>query len=64
MDNTEASAPDGRVSFGPKPWQSVPPEAASLLLTTWRERQPAQFGWYLAEIMTGEPPRKDRGGAS
>lgn len=46
-----------RVSFGPKEWQSLPLEAAALLLTMWRERQPAQFGAYLAEVMTGEVPR-------
>ena len=45
-----------RISFGPKEWQSVQPEVASMLLTLWRERQPAQFGSYLAEVLTGEPP--------
>jgi len=45
-----------RVSFGPKEWQSMQPEVASMLLTLWRERQPAQFGAYLAEVLTGEPP--------
>jgi hypothetical protein len=46
-----------RVSFGPKEWQSMQPEVASMLLTLWRERQPAQFGSYLAEILTGTAPR-------
>lgn len=45
-----------RVSFGPKEWQSMQPEVASMLLTLWRERQPAQFGAYLAEVLTGEKP--------
>ena len=45
-----------RISFGPKEWQSIQPEVASMLLTLWRERQPAQFGSYLAEVLTGEPP--------
>ena len=45
-----------RISFGPKEWQSMQPEVASMLLTLWRERQPAQFGSYLAEVLTGEVP--------
>lgn len=52
MDDEET-----RIDFGPKQYQSLPAEAATLLLTMWRERQPAQFGAYLAEVMTGEPPR-------
>jgi hypothetical protein len=45
-----------RISFGPKEWQSIQLEVASMLLTLWRERQPAVFGAYLAEILTGEKP--------
>jgi hypothetical protein len=48
------------VSFGPKEWQSMQPEVASMLLTLWRERQPAQFGSYLAEILTGTAPGTSR----
>jgi hypothetical protein len=48
------------ISFGPKDHQVVRPEVASMMLTMWRERQPAQFGVYLAEVMTGEPPRASR----
>ncbi len=49
-----------RISFGPKEWQSLQPEVASMLLTLWRERAPATFGAYLGEIMTGERPRSRR----
>jgi hypothetical protein len=49
-----------RVKFGPKEWQSVPAEVASILLTLWRERQPAVFGAYLAEVLTGEKPKAGR----
>ena len=49
-----------RISFGPKEWQTMQPEVASMLLTLWRERQPAQFGSYLAEVLTGEPPSMRR----
>lgn len=45
-----------RVSFGPKEWQSMQVEVASLLLTLWRERAPATFGAYLAEVLTGTKP--------
>ena len=55
LDETLERA-DRRVSFGPKQWQTMQPEVASMLLTLWRERQPAQFGSYLAEVLTGEPP--------
>lgn len=49
-----------RIKFGPKEWQSLPLEVASMVLTMWRERQPAVFGAYLAEVLTGEPPRVRR----
>jgi hypothetical protein len=45
------------ISFGPKDYQTVRPVVASMLLTLWRERLPAQFGSYLAEVLTGEAPR-------
>jgi hypothetical protein len=50
-----------RVSFGPKEWQSMQLEVASMLLTLWREKNPAQFGAYLAEVMTGTKPRASKG---
>jgi hypothetical protein len=43
-------------SFGSKDHQILPADVASMLLTLWHERQPAQFGAYLAEVMTGTPP--------
>lgn len=49
-----------RVSFGPKEWQTMQPEVASMLLTLWRERAPATFGAYLAEVLTGSKPRGGR----
>ena len=49
-----------RVSFGPKEWQTMQPEVASMLLTLWRERAPATFGAYLAEVLTGQKPRGGR----
>ena len=49
-----------RVSFGPKEWQSMQPEVASMLLTLWRDRAPAQFGAYLAEVLTGTKPAASR----
>jgi hypothetical protein len=49
-----------RVSFGPKEWQSMQPEVASMILTLWRDRHPEQFGAYLAEVMTGTPPNGRR----
>lgn len=50
-----------RVSFGPKEWQSMQLEVASMLLTMWKERAPAQFGAYLAEVLTGTKPAATRG---
>ena len=56
----EPESPGSRIKFGPKEWQSLQPEVASMVLTMWRERQPAVFGAYLAEVLTGEPPRTRR----
>ena len=61
MDEFPELADPGRVSFGPKGWQTVSPEVASMVLTLWRERQPGQFGAYLAEVMTGARPAASRG---
>lgn len=55
-----AETPADRISFGPKDWQCLQPEVASALLTLWRERAPATFGAYLAEIMTGAKPKGGR----
>lgn len=48
------------IKFGPKPHQVVTPEVAELMLTLWREKNPAQFGSVLAEVMTGERPAATR----
>lgn len=50
-----------RISFGPKEWQTMQPEVASLMLTLFREKQPALFGAYLAEVMTDTKPKAARG---
>lgn len=50
------------VRFGPKDHQVLTLEVASMVLTMWRERQPAAFGAYLAEALTGAQPRGQRGG--
>lgn len=59
--NQDAAAP--RVSFGPKDYQTLTAEVASMLLTLWRERQAPQFSAYLGEVMTGSRPAatRDRG---
>jgi hypothetical protein len=49
-----------RVSFAASKWQNVSLEVASMMLTLWHSKQPAQFGSYLAEVMTGVAPRKAR----
>jgi hypothetical protein len=41
------------VRFGPRETQEMPAEWAERMLTLWRERNPAQFGKLLAEIVTG-----------
>ena len=45
------------VRFGPKETQEMHLEAAQEMLTLWRERQPAQFGRMLAEVLTGVAPK-------
>jgi hypothetical protein len=53
-----------RIRFGPKPHQEISPEVAEMMLMLWREKNPAQFGAVLAEVMTGERPAatRQRGG--
>jgi hypothetical protein len=48
------------VSFGPKDHQLLSVEVASMLLTLFRERDPARFGALLGEVMTGERPSGGR----
>ena len=52
--------PGQAVAFGPKPYQTITPEVASMILTLWRERSPAVFGAYLAEAMTETAPQTHR----
>jgi hypothetical protein len=48
--------PAAPIPFGPKGHQTMPPEVASMVLTMWHQRQPMQFGAYLAEAYTGVAP--------
>lgn len=48
------------VRFGPKDHQVIRLDVAEALISLWHERAPATFGWYLAEVMTGEHPRGRR----
>ncbi|HLM89233.1 MAG TPA: hypothetical protein VK284_09425 [Streptosporangiaceae bacterium] len=60
METGNQEGPAPRVSFGPKEYQTLNLEVASMVLTLWRERQPATFGAYLAEVMTGTRPAASR----
>jgi hypothetical protein len=57
MDGENGQAPVRKasdyVSFGPLPTQEMPREWAEKMLTLWRERNPAQFGKLLSEVVTG-----------
>jgi hypothetical protein len=52
----ESQAPNGKVyvKFGPGVTQEMPLDWAVKMLSNWRERQPAQFGKMLAEVVTGQ----------
>jgi hypothetical protein len=41
------------VKFGPHQTDEMPREWAEKMLANWKERQPTQFGKYLAEVVTG-----------
>lgn len=41
------------VRFGPGLTQVMPLEWAEMMLTEWKEKQPAQFGKYLSEAAMG-----------
>jgi hypothetical protein len=60
VDNYDGASVPLRIKFGPKPHQELSPEVAELMLTLWREKNPAQFGAVLAEVMTGERPAATR----
>ena len=45
-----------RPAFGTREWWLQQPELAVTILMLYRERQPAQFGAYLAEALTGTKP--------
>jgi hypothetical protein len=59
VEDEDVSVPP-RVKFGPKPHQEISLEVAEMILMLWRERAPATFGSYLAEVMTGERPAATR----
>jgi len=40
------------------PEKTIPHEVAAELLMAWRERNAAQFGYWLAAALTGTEPRK------
>ena len=62
MDGSEMNGTSSvRVSFGTQEWWLQQPELATAILMLWRERQPAQFGTYLAEALTGTKPTATRG---
>ena len=46
-----------RVPFGDLPNQSVPLDWAEAMLRNWRERDPEGFGYVLAQLATGAPPK-------
>jgi hypothetical protein len=62
-DGTSPNGHDApvRVKFGPKPSQELPLEWAQEMLTRWRARDPKRWGEQLAEIVTEDVPRPERG---
>jgi len=60
MDTGSQEGAEPRVSFGPKDYQTLSAEVASMLLTLWRERQGPTFAAYLGEVMTGSRPAATR----
>ena len=48
------------VRFGPKPAQEMRLDTAEQVLSLWRERAPAVFGAYLAEVLTDTAPKTSR----
>lgn len=59
MDDTQTGTP--RVSFGPRPDDSIPISWAEKMLTALKEKKPKQFGDLLrdAVIMGSENGHKD-----
>ena len=53
---TEFPPATDRPPFGSRDWWLQQPELAVTILMLWRDRQPAQFGGYLAEALTGTKP--------
>lgn len=49
-----------QISHGPKEWQKMAPEVASMMLTLWNESDPEVFGYYYAQVMTGVAPASRR----
>lgn len=52
--NGTTAAPD-RVRFGPGKTQDMPREWAEMILTQWRESNPAAFGKALARVALKAP---------
>jgi hypothetical protein len=48
------------LSFGSSEHQELTHDVAVMLLTKWHDKQPAQFGSYLAEVYTGVAPNGRR----
>lgn len=40
------------------PTKTIPHDVAAEILTAWRERNPGQFGYWLAAAITGVEPAK------
>ena len=60
-EQAEHNGHQPRVYFGSKDWQWMLPEVASLMLTLFKARQPALFGAYYAEVVSGAKPKAARG---
>jgi hypothetical protein len=54
MDDTTPQNGHIYVKFGPRDTEEIRLEWAESMLTLWKERNPAQFGKYLAEVATGQ----------
>jgi hypothetical protein len=53
VDENGTPASKVYVKFGPRETQEMPLDWAEKILTNWREKNPAQFGKMLAEVVTG-----------
>jgi hypothetical protein len=64
VENQNGTEP-ARVRFDrDRPDKTISLEDAETMLMAWRARNPGQFGYWLAEAITGTPPAKtSRSGA-